>query len=579
MNATADSACREAPLLPALLHRRATEHGARVALRFLRRGEHLADQASYADLDAAARIAAANLLSAGLARRPVLLALPQGLDFVRCFLGCLYAGAIAVPTPALADPRGAERIAAIAAQAQPAALIATPDHIAAGETLVTLRAAAPAIRALAPADVLAGPALASPAGAGADAIAFLQYTSGSTSRPKGIVITHGNIAANLAMIRAAFAQDEGNSTVSWLPLHHDMGLIGCVLEPLSLGAEAVLMSPLAFLQKPLRWLRALAAYGATTAGAPNFGYELCARAVDEAAARTLDLSRWRLAFCGSEPVRATTLARFAARFAPSGFAAEAFYPCYGLAEATLFVTGGAPGSGVRERALPRPAGGEIRAVSCGAPRGGAAIALLRQDVPEHVAPGAIGEIAVAGPQLSPGFWDAARGIVPDAAREVRLDGQRFLRTGDLGALQDGGLHVVGRLKDMIIVRGANIFAEDVEQTVLAHPAAAALGAVAALALADIASDSTASEGLILACEAARGVAPARPAEMLAALATVVAQAHGVLPTEIVLLPAGGIERTLSGKLQRARTRERLAQGALPILARFAAPRPAPRPAA
>ncbi|MGE0415542.1 MAG: AMP-binding protein, partial [Acetobacteraceae bacterium] len=301
------------------LRHRAAVHGERIALRYLDRGEREIDTATYAELDIAALRVATALRSAGAVGRPVLIALPQGLDFVRCFLGCLYAGAIAIPAPALGDPRGLERIEAIIRHARPALIVGTADGVSrlGRDAKMSSEAFATAV------DLLQG----SPDSIFDDItpnnIAFLQYTSGSTSSPKGVVITHGNIAADLAMIETAFGQTDASSTVSWLPLHHDMGLIGCVLEPLHLGASAILMSPLAFLQRPARWLRALDVYGATTAGAPNFGYDMCVRAVTDAQIPHLDLSRWKLAFCGSEPVRATSLARFADRFARYGFAASA----------------------------------------------------------------------------------------------------------------------------------------------------------------------------------------------------------------------------------------------------------------
>jgi acyl-CoA synthetase (AMP-forming)/AMP-acid ligase II len=553
---------------PSLLGAHAARGGDRIALRYLSRGEAVSDEASYAALDAAARTVAGNLLAGGLAGRPVMIALPQGLDFVRCFLGCVYAGAIAIPAPALGGARTKERIGAIAAHARPAVVIAAAD--APSHSLDEIRERSPQTRLVAPEDLLSGPAAETLPAQTPDGVAFLQYTSGSTSAPKGVVITHRNILANLEMIRVAFGQTEADSTVSWLPLHHDMGLIGCVLEPLYLGAEAMLMSPLTFLQRPARWLRAMDRFRATTAGAPNFAYDLCARTVTDEQARGIDLSCWRLAFCGSEPIRAATLARFAARFAPSGFPAHALYPCYGLAEATLFVTGGKPASGIRERTLARSGGPGLQAVSCGEPILGAEVALLEPEAPRRTAPGAIGEIAVRGPQVSPGFWDPERGIVPDDTRSVALDGRVFLRTGDLGTIEDGELYVVGRLKNMIIVHGANIYAEDIEHTVKSLPDGAELGAVAAL---PVLGPERRTESVALVCEVGRGAAPLDPEGLLDRIATAVADAHGVLAAELALVPAGAIERTVSGKLQRARTAERLAGGELPVLARLA---PQPR---
>lgn len=536
------------------LRGRAAAHGERIALRFLDRGERVVDEATYAELDHAARVVAGNLRAAGAAGRPVLVALPQGLDYVRTFLGCLYAGAVAVPSPALGDPRCADRIEAIIRHAEPDLVVAGADSLSRSPPFGSGRMPC----RISAAELLAGgpdPAVSDP---GPEEIAFLQYTSGSTSHPKGVVITHGNIAANLAMIREAFAQSEANSTVSWLPLHHDMGLIGCVLEPLSLGASAVLMSPLAFLQRPARWLRALDAYGATTAGAPNFGYDMCVRSVTDAQMSGVDLSRWRLAFCGSEPVRGTTLARFADRFAHCGFTAEAFYPCYGLAEATLFVTGGLAGTGARVTE---------GSVSCGFPRLGCDVVLLDPCAPDPVADDAVGEIAVAGAQVSPGFWRRGGGIVPDREREVAFGGRRYLRTGDLGTWRDGNLHVIGRLKNMIIVRGANIYAEDVEQTALSHPAADRLGAIAAFTTMD-----AGIEAIVLVCELARGLTPEAATDLPATLAAVVADAHGVLPAEVLLVAPGTLDRTLSGKLRREATRTRYRERLLPIQLRHTPPR-------
>lgn len=555
----------EAPA-PHLMHRLA-EHAAmrpdHVALRFLRRGEHVEEEVTYAALHTEVRILAANLAAAGLTGRPVVIALPQGLDFVRVFLGCLHAGAIAVPVPALGDPRGAERLAGIVADARPAALVAAPERRASPHW-AALAERTPDLAFLTAAELATGTPGRQPADAANEEIAFLQYTSGSTSRPKGVVVTRANLAADLAMIETGFGQDADNSAVSWLPLHHDMGLIGCVLEPLSLGATTTLMAPFSFLQRPLRWLRAMDRFGATTAGAPNFAYDLCVRTIDAEAAATLDLSRWRLAFCGSEPVRAATLTRFAAHFAVAGFSARAFYPCYGLAEATLFVTGGAPGSGLVTQDLARENGAPMPVVSCGYPRRGTAVAILEPDSARPVAGEAIGEIAVSGDQVSPGFW-ADGAIVPDRAREVVLDGRRYLRTGDLGTVREGALYVFGRSKSMIIVRGQNIYAEDVEQTVTAHPAADAFGAVAALALLpEHTAEAGDSEGFSIVLELAhRG--PPLADDALAMLRGAIAEAHGLLPRDLFVVPAGAIVRTVSGKLQRDATRARLEKGTMPVL--------------
>jgi acyl-CoA synthetase (AMP-forming)/AMP-acid ligase II len=551
----------------------AAERGAATALRWLERGERVTDEASYAALDRAARIVAANLLRQGLRGRPVLFLLPQGLDFVRCFLGCFYAGAIAVPVPLTAGRRHMERAATIAAAVRPGAILARAVDAAGpdGAAALLREAGLAGVPVLTTEDLLSGEPAAGPVATTPDDIALLQYTSGSTSAPKGVVVTHRNLAVTLRLITEGFSLDAGIRLVSWLPLHHDMGLIGCVLEPLFLGGEASLMSPLAFLQRPMRWLRAMQAWQANTAGAPNFAYDLCQRTATEAGCRDLDLSAWRLAFCGAEPVRAATMRRFAARFAPHGFDAGAFYPCYGLAEATLFVAGGRAGDGVRTRHIPLPHARGLREnVSCGFPRGDTRVAILDPREPTPVAPGAPGEICVSGAQVSPGFWSATQGgAVPDTDRTFAMDGRHWLRTGDLGLIAEGDLHVVGRLKSMIIIRGANIYAVVVEQTALALDGTG-IGTAAAIPVLE-----GPEETLVLVCEIDRGTAPPEaPEPLLRRLAGAVAEIHGVLPAELLLVAPGAIERTPSGKLRRARLRERYEAGEIPFLAALRG-RPAP----
>lgn len=556
----------------------AMQRGTATALRWLERGERVTDETSYAALDMAARVVAANLLRLGLRGRPVLFLLPQGLDFVRCFLGCFYAGAIAVPVPLTAGRRHMERAATIAVAVRPGAILARAIDAAGpdGAAALLREAGLSGVPVLTTEDLLTGAPAAGPVTTTPDDIALLQYTSGSTSMPKGVVVTHRNLAVTLRLITEGFSLDSGIRLVSWLPLHHDMGLIGCVLEPLFLGGEASLMSPLAFLQRPMRWLRAMQAWQANTAGAPNFAYDLCQRTASEAGSRDLDLSAWRLAFCGAEPVRAATMRRFAAHFGPHGFDAAAFYPCYGLAEATLFVAGGRAGDGVRTRQVALPHVRGLREnVSCGFPRGDTRIAILDPHGLTPVAAGEPGEICVSGEQVSPGFWSAGQGAAaPDPERVFAMDGRTWLRTGDLGLIAEGDLHVVGRLKSMIIIRGANIYAEDVEQTVLAIEDTG-IGTAAAIPVLE-----GPEESLVLVCEMLRGAPPpAAPERLLRQLAGSVAEIHGVLPAELLLVEPGAIERTPSGKLRRARLRERYEAGAIPVIAALRGRPAASQPAA
>ena len=491
------------------------------AFTFLERGEREAGSLDYGRLDLRARAVAAHLQVQGAAGEPVALALPTGLGFVEAFFGCLYAGAIAVPMPDAQTRRGAERAQAIRADC--------------GARLAVEPGAAP--------DALAaqwrGPA------PGAAALALLQYTSGSTAAPRGVMVTHGALSANIEAIAAAFALDRATRGVNWLPLYHDMGLIAGVAAPAALGVPSVLLPPLAFLQNPLRWLRAIAAARGSASGAPTFGYELCARALEKNAPRDLDLSCWKIAFCGGEPVRAEALERFARAAAPLGFAAQAFMPCYGLAEATLLVSAAEPGIGVRGIA---GADGRSR-VDCGRPSPGVRVL---------IADGEIGEILVDSPSLAQGYWKRPE----DSARLFRQVGDaRFLRTGDLGYLSEGRLVLTGRLKDLLVIRGTNHHPEDIERTVrAAHPALGA-GAGAAFSV-----DTGAGEELVVVHELAR--ADGAPEAAGRAAAARIVEEHGLAAREIVLIRPLTLPRTANGKVQRGRSREAYLAGTLPVLARI-----------
>lgn len=548
------------PTIADVIHRRARETPDAPAMLSLIRGETPGEADSYASLDRAARRIGGALRAQGLAGRAVLLASGDGLSFVRAFLGCLYAGVYAAPVPAIQRNAAGERLRQIARDARPAAVLADDDAV-----LAALGPEAP--RLIRITDALeTGPALAGPSPGAA--VAFIQYTSGSTGAPRGVAITHENIMANQAMIRSAFGHDETTVVVSWLPLHHDMGLIGSILQPLYLGGRCILMSPLDFLQRPVRWLRAIAAHRATTSGAPNFAYELCLRHVAPAQVEALDLSSWRLAFCGSEPVRAGTMERFAARFAPAGFAAGALYPCYGMAEATLFVAGGVAGAGARSRRVLRrdvadvstSASAEQPVVDCGRAHGAARIAIVAPHEVRRLEDGEIGEICVAGPHVSPGVWSPDRpdGVGPHAGRTLTLEATNYLRSGDAGIVIDDGLHIVGRLKDIIIVRGANIHAEDVEATLMEQPEADGIEAAAAFAL-----ERDRAEALVVLCEpTAAAFRKGVPVGVAETLGRAVARAHGVQPAEIVLLRPRSLPRTTSGKVQRGAARAAWLDGRL-----------------
>ena len=530
------------------------------AFTFLRRGEAPERQLTFAELDRRARQIAAHLTRAGLAGRPVALIYPSGLEFIEAFCGCLYAGAVPAALPLPANARAAGRCAAICGAADFAAILTVSSQLDA-PALEPVRAAVPDAPWLCTDEIPRdGEGLHVEVEGGAPA--FLQFTSGSTSEPRGVVITHDNLAANQRMIAEAFGYREDECSVGWLPLHHDMGLVGAVLQPIHLGAHSVLMSPQSFLQKPIRWLKAISAYRGTSSGGPNFGYAQCLDRIAPADCAGLDLSSWKVAFCGAEPVRPGTLRRFADRFEASGFEASALFPCYGMAEATLLVTGGPCGSGLRVAKGP----GGREAASCGKGWGGQTITIVDPERRVAMPEGQAGEIWLTGPHIAKGYRND-----PEATARVfgaRLAGgdAPHLRTGDIGFMRGSELVVTGRLKDLLIVRGANIHPEDVEETVRGSDHVLAGAACAAFA-----SDEE-EQDIAIVVELNRKTATADANRGLAkvAAAAVVAE-HGFAPSAIVMVEPGVIPRTTSGKIRRQACRDAYLQGRLVQAAEACAP--------
>jgi amino acid adenylation domain-containing protein len=540
-----------------LLRARATQKPEHRVYTFLADGEHVTACLTFAELDCRARAVAALLQREGLSGERALLLFPSGLDFIVALFGCFYAGTLAVPAYPPRSAHAFGKVQAILSDARARAILADSSSLLRARRWLEQSQTCGHVRLLATDDLKADQAAQwrEPT-VGADTPALLQYTSGSTAAPKGVVVSHGNLLHNEKLIRAAFGQSESSVVVGWLPLYHDMGLIGNALQPLYVGASCVLMPPLAFLQRPVRWLECISRYRATTSGGPNFAYELCIQKIPPAARQSLDLSSWEVAFNGAEPVRADTLARFAAAFAPCGFRRSAFHPCYGLAEATLMVSGGRPkGDQKKSRS----------AVGCGRLGDGVRVAVVTPDTRRRREPGREGEIWVQSPSVAQGYW--GRHDVSEKVFRARLaddDEGTFLRTGDLGFFDGDELFITGRLKELIIIRGRNHHPHDIELTVeRSHPAFLPGSGVA------FSVEAEDGESLVVVHELKRRAEGEAAAAVEAARRAVVEE-HEIRLHEIVLVRAGTIPRTTSGKVRRFACRERYLSRALRTVCRVAA---------
>ena len=550
------------------LQQRAAQTPDQVALRFLAESAEHSVVLSYRDLDQRARtIAAALQANAGLGERAVLL-FPSGPDYVAAFFGCLYAGVIAVPAypPESTRRHHQERLLSIISDAEPRLLL-TIASLSEGLAQIENAPKVLSVDTLEAqqADQWVEPDLK------ADDIAFLQYTSGSTALPKGVQVSHGNLVANEVLIRRGFGIDlnPDDVIVSWLPLYHDMGLIGGLLQPIFSGVPCVLMSPAYFLGRPLRWLEAISEYGGTISGGPDFAYRLCSERVSESALERLDLSRWRVAYSGSEPIRLDTLERFAEKFAACGFTPNNFFASYGLAEATLFVAGGTRGRGIPALRLDEQALAANRAepgqgpaiMSCGTSQPDHAVLIADPHTLTELPDQCVGELWATGPSIAHGYW---RNPQASAKTFVQHAGRTWLRTGDLGFIRDGEVYITGRLKDLLIVRGHNLYPQDIEQTIEREVEVVRKGRVAAFAVND-----QGLEGIGIAAEISRSVQKILPPEaLIKAIRQAVAEACQQAPSVVVLLNPGALPKTSSGKVQRAACAIRHADGSLDSYAQF-----------
>jgi FkbH-like protein len=532
-----------------LLRSAADENPTRTAYTFLSDGSAGQTALSTKEVYDRARAIGAWLQYEGFSGGRVLLVYPPGLDYICAFWGCLCAGAVAVPAPAPSLKRDNSRIQAIVQNSGAAAALT------ANSVLGRLHAICSqndwALRLVATDDM--------PDNSGSyhdrvppqSELAYLQYTSGSTSAPKGVMVSHANVLHNLAYIDEGFKHDENSTIVSWLPHIHDMGLVYGILQPIYSRVPAYLMSPSTFIRRPMSWLETISSVGATHSGAPNFAYDLCVNRSTAEQRRQLNLRKWRVAFNGSEMVRAETLQRFAETFQEAGFERTAFCPAYGLAEATLKVCCGAPNEAAREIPMPCESAPEAPArprslVGCGLPTGDTRIAIVDWKTLQECPPGQVGEIWVSGPGVAMGYWNR-----PEENREVfgaslpSQSSRRFLRSGDLGLVHEGQLFIAGRLKDLIIVHGQNYYPEDIELIAAqSHPALRnSPGAAFA------APDET-----IVVVQEVRPAADVDFEPLIGRIRAAVSEQLGIQIYAVVLVAAGAIPRTSSGKVRRGDSR-------------------------
>jgi 8-amino-7-oxononanoate synthase len=562
-----------------LLRHRARCQPNDIAFSYLIDGENEQIHLTYSELDQKARAIGAWLQAHDLVGERALLLYPAGLDFIVAFFGCLYADVVAVPVYPPRRNRSMYRIQAIADDAEAKVALTTQVVL---ERVLPIIDETPHLKQLtwlptcsitpSTSDEWTMPDVHG------ESLAFLQYTSGSTGIPKGVVLSHANLMHNSALIAYAFEHTRSGTGVFWLPSYHDMGLIGGILQPLYVGRPNVLMSPMSFLQKPYRWLSAISRFRGTTSGGPNFAYDLCVQKITPEQRKTLDLSHWRLAFNGAEPVRAETLDAFAKAFAPCGFRREAFYPCYGLAEATLIVSGGfafrspiirsfdAAAISRRQVIETKPNTKGARAlVGCGQNLPDQKIVIADPDALTSCPANQIGEIWVHGASMAQGYWQQPEATERTFRAKLKDTGEGpFMRTGDLGFLQDGELFVTGRVKDLIIIRGVNYYPQDIEHTVQTSHSRLRRDCGAAFTV-----EIDGVEQFIVVQEVERHKQSGFDS-VFATVRRAIAREHELSPDAILLIKAGSIPKTSSGKIQRHACRDGYLAGNLDIVSQWRA---------
>jgi acyl-CoA synthetase (AMP-forming)/AMP-acid ligase II len=533
---------------------------------------------TFAELYGRARALALSLVERGRKGDRAALLFPPGLDFVVAFFGCLLAGIIAVPMMIPRRDSSRDASAAILVDCSARFAIAPRDLVMDARADLTERIS----RAEAEWFFFDPP----PAGFNQSDralpviersdIAFLQYTSGSTSAPKGVIVSHASLLHNLEMVRIAFGNTPQSTHVSWAPHYHDLGLILNILQSLYIGALCVLLPPVSFMQRPLGWLRAIHDYRAEVAGGPNFAFELCVRRHRAEHMQGIDLSCWKLAYNGAEPVRADTIERFSSTFGTYGFNADSMHPAYGMAEAVLLISSGERGNGPVIRTISHDALQRHRAVSptrsndghpivgCGRALPGERIAIVDQENRQRLGASLIGEIWVSGPHVTQGYWRNPEAT--GAAFKAVIAGEDsgyWLRTGDLGFMDDTGeLFITGRIKDLIIVRGVNHYPQDIENTVQdCHP-----GLRRDCGAAFSVFDQNREEQLIIVQEVERTYREQIAiGEVVASIREAIAREHDISAREIMLIRTATLPKTTSGKIQRSLAKQMFLTGSLSVV--------------
>ena len=545
-----------------------------IAFTFLLDGETEEIHLSYQELDTQARAIAARLQSLTKSGQRALLLYQPGLEFISAFFGCLYAGVIAVP---LSPPRRnhhSDRLQAIVTDAQATVALTTTSILQSITKQIQKKPELENLTWLTTDNLDLNQAQDwQPPSITKDTLAFVQYTSGSTGKPKGVTISHGNLLHNSATIHQCFNHQPHSQGVIWLPPYHDMGLIGGVLQPIYGGFPVTLMPPAAFIQKPIRWLKAISHYQATTSGGPNFAYDMCVKKVKSEQLETLDLSHWRVAFTGAEPIRAETLAKFTRTFADCGFRPEAFYPCYGMAESTLFISGGLTTEKPTIRFVDAKALLQNRVVptidrdeksqaivSCGRSWLEQKILIVNPDSLTKCPEKEVGEIWVSGASIAQGYWREESQKTFQAYLADTQEGP-FLRTGDLGFLDAGELFITGRIKDTIIIRGQNHYPQDIESTVQQSHESLRPDCGAAFSL-----EIKGSEKLIIVQEVERTyMRKINVKEVIGDISQAVTAKHGLRAYAILLVKVGSIPKTTSGKIQRYACKNAFINGSLQLV--------------